>query len=575
MDTTILIMVTFFVIAAIIISIVLIVLQNKKNKKIKMQLDKLEIEKNKIDSAPIVPELSKIESYLKNEKLEAMYNNWKDRLDVIRTNQIPKITDMLLEADYSLSKMDYKSTLYKIAKLEMELYKVRTNSEFLLNEIKEITSSEERNRAIITKFKSLYRDLFQKFSNARVEYGEIADSVELQFENIAKRFEEFEKTMENNEFLEVTTVINSIDEMLKHMTVVVDEIPSIYLMATSVLPKKIKDAEEEYKQMVADGYPLDYLNVEYNIEEANKKISDILDRSRVLNLEDSLFELKVLSDYFDSLFTDFEKEKLNKAEYVETNEKFSKKLQKTNKLMNGILDGLDEIRNLYNLSDTDAEALQFVGNDLEELNNDYKVLLDHTGNQTFAYSKLTKEIEGLNVKLINIEEKVDSVLNSIDSMKDDEIRARQQLEEVKAILKDSKDKIREYNLPIIPQNYFVELNEAQVAIKEIIRELEKKPITVDVLNTRVDTARDLVLKLYNTTKEMMKTAMFAEMAIVYGNRYRSSVENLDKFLTYAEKLFYQGEYQKSLEISINSLNKVEEGIYDKLLALYATKQEIK
>ena len=571
MDTTILLIGTCFVIAAVVISIVLVVLQNRKNKKIKIQLDKLEIEKNKIDSTPIIPELSKIESYLKNDKLEAMYNKWKDRLDVIRTNQIPKITDMLLEADYSLSKMDYKSTLYKIAKLEMEIYKVRTNSEFLLNEIKEITSSEERNRAIITKFKTMYRELFQKFSDSRGEFGEIADTVELQFENIAKRFEEFERGMENSEFLEVTSVINAIDEMLKHMTIVVEEIPSIYLMATSVLPKKIAAAEEEYKRLVEEGYPLDYLNVEYNIEEANKKISDILDRSRVLNLEDSLFELKVLSDYFDALFTDFEKEKLNKAEYVEANQKFAKKLGKTNKVMNGILDGLDEIRNLYNLSRDEVEALQFVGNELETLNNDYKVLLDHTGNQTFAYSKLTKEIEGLNIKLSSIEDKVDTVLNSIDSMKDDEIRARQQLEEIKIILKDSKDKIREYNLPIIPQNYFVELNDAQSAIKEIVRELEKKPITVDVLNTRVDTARDLVLKLYNTTKEMMKTAMFAEMAIVYGNRYRSSVTDLDKFLTYAEKLFYQGDYQKSLEISINSLNKVEAGIYDKLLSLYSAK----
>ena len=114
-----------------------------------------------------------------------------------------------------------------------------------------------------------------------------------------------------------------------------------------------------------------------------------------------------------------------------------------------------------------------------------------------------------------------------------------------------------------------------MAIKEIIRELDKKPITVDVLNTRVDTARDLVLKLYNTTKEMMKTAMFAEMAIVYGNRYRSSVNDLDKFLTYAEKLFNQGEYQRSLEISINSLNKVESGIYEKLLNLYALQNEQK
>ena len=62
--------------------------------------------------------------------------------------------------------------------------------------------------------------------------------------------------------------------------------------------------------------------------------------------------------------------------------------------------------------------------------------------------------------------------------------------------------------------------------------------------------------------------MFAEMAIVYGNRYRSNTEELDKNLTYSESLFYKGEYKKSLEISINALNRIENGIYNKLLKLY-------
>ena len=67
---------------------------------------------------------------------------------------------------------------------------------------------------------------------------------------------------------------------------------------------------------------------------------------------------------------------------------------------------------------------------------------------------------------------------------------------------------------------------------------------------------------------MMKTAMFAEMAIVYGNRHRSEREELDKNLTIAEGLFYKGDYQKSLEVSINALNRIEKGIYNKLLKLY-------
>ena len=569
MDNVILLMVTLAVVATVLVVVVLNIIQNRKTKKFKTEIDNLEIEKNKLDSSPIIPELSKIESYLNNEKLETMYNKWRDRLDVIRTNQIPKITDMLLDADYSLSKMDYKSTLYKIARLEMEIYKVRTNSEFLLNEIKEITGSEERNRAVITKLKAKYRELYKKYQDSKAEFGDNQNIVELQFENIAHKFEEFESIMEKNEYTEVTAVVKAIDEMLKHMTNVVEEMPGIYLLCTNILPKKMEEIKEKYKVMTEKGYPLDYLNVEYNINEATEKINDILERSKELNIEDSLFELKVLLDYFESLFTDFEKEKVNRSDYEEANKIFKVKFDKIDNLLNDMFNQIDEIKSVYNLSENDLTELIDIKEQVDNLNKDYKVLIDHTGNNTFAYSKLTKEIEGLSLKLAKLEERVDIILDSIGSMKEDEVRARQQLEEVKLILKDSKSKIREYNLPVIPKTYFVELNDAQLAIKEIIKELDKKPITINVLNTRVDTARDLVLKLYQTTKEMMRTAMFAEMAIVYGNRYRSDIDDLDKYLRYAEKLFYRGEYKKSLEISINSLNKVETGIYDKLLKLYS------
>lgn len=570
MDTIILIMVSFVILAAIVIVTVLVLLTKGKNNQYKKQLENLEIEKNKLDSVPIIPELTKVESYLNNEKLESMYNNWKDRLDVIRTNQIPKITDMLLEADYSLSQKDYKATIYKIAKLEMEIYKVRTNSDFLLNEIKEITSSEERSRTLITKLKSEYRDLYEKFSKDREAYNELAEPVELQFETIAKRFEDFEAVMESNEFLEVNGLIKTIDEMIKHMANVIEELPSIILMCKTILPKKIKDVQDEYDRMVKEGYPLDYLNIEYNIEEANKKISDIYDRAKILNLEDSLFELKILAEYFDSVFNDYEKEKVDKSEFEDVEKLIVKKLKKLNRIITEIFNQLDEIRNAYNLSNDNINVLYQIKEETEKLNEDYKALIDHTSNNTFAYSKLSNEMENLNLRVASVEQSLDSVLDSLGNMQDDEQRARQQLEEIKTILKESKNKIKEYNLPVIPNNYFVELNEAQVAIKEIIKELDKKPITIEVLNTRVDTARDLVLKLYKTTKEMTKTAMFAELAIVYGNRYRSEETELDKYLTYSEKLFYKGEYQKSLEISINSLNRVEKGIYDKLLSLYSS-----
>ena len=574
MDNITLIMITLFFISSGLIIMVLNLIQGRKNKKIKKTLEKLEIEKNKLATSPIVPELAKVEAFLNNDKLKELYDEWTKRLTQIKEVQIPKLSDMILDAEYSLSQMDYKSTMYKIAKLEMELYKVRTSSDFLFGEIKDLTSSEERSRTIITGYKARYRTLFEKFNESKNDYGMFEKIVEEQFAMIVKRFEDFENIMENNEFTEVDELLNIIDDLLNHMAVVIEEVPSIVLMVTSILPKKIRDVEKIYNTMINEGYPLDYLNVEYNIGEINKKMEEIVNRTEKLDMNESLMELKVLLEYFDTLYNDFDKERTSRKVYEEKVLSFNTKLTKMNSVVDQIFNEINDIKNVYNLKDEDINTLNKIRNELYDLNTNYKVLQDHTKfNNTFAFSKLEREIEGLSNQLSHTEERLNQTLNVIGSMHDDEVRARQQLEEIKNVLKDSKLSLRDYKLPTIPDSYYVELNEATAAIKEIIKELDKKPITIEVLNTRVDTARDLVLKLYTKTKDMLKNAKFAEKTIVYGNRYRSTYEEVNNNLNAAEKLFYKGEYRKSFEVSISTLNRIEPGIYNKIIKLYSVKEK--
>ena len=544
-------------------------IRSRKTKRIKEALSKLEVEKNKIDSSPIIPELAKVESFLNNEKLKIMYTEWKHRLQTIKDVEVPRLNDMILEAEYSLSQRDYKSTIYKVAKLEMELYKVRTNSDFLLGEIKEITNSEERSRVTITEFKVRFRELHQKFHDSKSEFGSMAEIVQNQFETISKQFEIFENTMDNKDYIEVSNILKTIDDLLKHMSIVIDEVPSIILLGTNVLPKKISEIEEVYKQMVKADYPLDYLNVEYNIDEANKKINDIIIRTQDLNLQDSLFELKVLLDYFESLYGDFDKEKRARAVYAETNNNFKCRLRKINEVVDDIFSQLEDLKNVYNLTDDSMSVLSDINDKLQFINDDYKSLLGHKHQNNFAYTKMLSELETLTTRLTTLEDNLDTTLDTLGNMRDDEVRARQQLEEIKVILKDSKLKIREYNLPVIPQSYYVELNEASSAIREIVRELQKKPITISVLNTRVDTARDLVLKLYSKTCELVKNAALAEIILVYSNRYRSSFDGLSNKINLSEQLFLKGEYQKSLELTASLLNKIEPGIYNRLINCYS------
>lgn len=134
----------------------------------------------------------------------------------------------------------------------------------------------------------------------------------------------------------------------------------------------------------------------------------------------------------------------------------------------------------------------------------YDKIVDVARSHVLSYSKLAREMEIINSKLVKTEEKLNGALKTLGSLKEDELRAREQLEEIKKILNQTKDKIRSFKLPAIPKNYYVEMAEAMEAIDELIKALDKRPISIKILNLRVDTARDLVLKVYNTINETVK-----------------------------------------------------------------------
>ena len=559
---------TFFIIAVILVTVVLVLLSKHKYKKLRQEVETLDKEKNLIASTPVLSELAKVESIVKNDKMEEKYKNWQKRFEVIKDEKVNLINDMINELDISTSQKHYKNVDQKLAKVEMEIYKVRESANELLGEIKEITVSEEKYRSIVTKLKAKYRKLMNEFTTHKDDYEEIQEAIELQFENIEKRFLDFEHRMEKNEYDEVVHSVKALDTMIDHMGIVVVEVPNLVLMAQKLIPKRIEEILATSKEMIDNGYNLEYLNIEYNMEECNKNINTIMDRIRVLNLVDCMFDLKTMLDYLDTIFNSFDEERLARKSYEEMVTPFEKKLRKTNRIMKDIYNQLDDIKNMYDLSDDDLKELNELKERLEIAINDYKELLRVKENKEKPYSYLYKQLEVENNILQELEVNLDNSLKSLGSMSDEEIRAREQLEDIQDLLKQCKVKIRSYKLPIIINNYFIELSEANEAIDEIIKELNKKPIMIKVLNTRVDTARDLVLKLYNTTTDMIKTAQLAEMAIVYGNRYRSEMIEIDRGLDNAEMLYHKGDYKDALDVSLSSIELIEADIHKKLLDLY-------
>ena len=134
-SAVILIAITIYVLGFISI-IVTIVLINKKNKnKLEKELNRLETLKNLIISSSIKTEMEKVKSLINNESLEKKYQKWEKTYNKIEKEDIPKITDSLLDISALIEEKNYKDASFELAKCELSIYYVKASMEALLDSI--------------------------------------------------------------------------------------------------------------------------------------------------------------------------------------------------------------------------------------------------------------------------------------------------------------------------------------------------------------------------------------------------------------------------------------------------------
>lgn len=564
MGNVFLVIITTIIIAAISAGITFLITRRNNSKRYKNKVYELDTSKNSLINVKILSEITKVRDLVKTDNLKHKLEEWDGAFNYIKDTMIPSITDEISEVDFMIDRHDFKGAIKKITSIELLIDKMQRRSQKLIEEIQIVTNSEERNRALVTKLKIDYRELQSKFNRCYKEYGELVTRIEEEFKSLDNKFLAFEEAMDNNDYVEVERIVINIEEDLNKLKDILDNISSLLIMASVLIPSKIDEAKVLYGRMIRDGYPMDYLNVEYNLEEIKKKTDTIMDGIRDLKMNDVNVELKAILEYFNSLFSDFDREKECKDSFKEGCKKFRYKLEKVNKVVYDIYIQIDDIKVTYDLTDEEINKFSELNRNLENINDDFKRLLEQGKSKTFAYSKLYDELDGLGLKLSRLQDDLDYQLKSITSMQDDEYRAKEQLNTIQDLLKKAKMRLKDYKLPVIPSSYYVELKEAQDAIREIVKELDKKPIVIKILNIRVDTARDLVFKIYNKTNDMIKASELSEKMILYGNRYRSSYVEVDQGLDVATTLFYKGQYEKSLEESTKAISLVEDNPLDRI-----------
>ena len=119
-------------------------------------------------------------------------------------------------------------------------------------------------------------------------------------------------------------------------------------------------------------------------------------------------------------------------------------------------------------------------------------------------------------------EEQDRFANRLKNLRIDENKAREKLDELKHILHDTDRMLQKANIPGIPEDMDVRLEEAEEHIYVAMQSLQEVPLNMSLVDNYLEKAEACMEEVHKRAKEMLENVLLTEKIIQYGNRYRTS-----------------------------------------------------
>lgn len=549
----------------VVLIMMLILMRSMRLKKRRKEIVKIENRLSAIKSLPIQYRLGRVQNIAKNTpELMDQYNEFEDRYGQLVAIQKDQISLLLNEIDEKL----YFGKMHKVSGKMTELntlmdeYEKKANE--LLAEIEKVTEIENIQRIQIIHVKEKYRDVQEAYNNSRYKLDEAIPSVAKLNEQIDSDFVTLEDMMNQQRFDDAKEQCTLIDQKIDFLSANIRDLPTYLSLATSYIPKEIEKIQSKIVDLKSKGYSLVRIDAENRVIQMNNQLNQVLDDIQNLEIETVGENLNQITTEITKLNDEFENEEAAQNEFNRIFENIFKNVSALDESYTYALSELEKLKKLYVIEDEtlditkEAYTLKNILAEMERLKE-----LIHS--KEFSYQEVVASLKALDTDGENFKQKLQTFIAKRDEMYLTEKRALDELENINIVLLEIKSQIKNKQLPVINESYKDYIADSYKKANEIQFLCKSRPIILDNLTNQVDTARDIIYKLYENIHNLIVTADMVEEAIVFGNRFRSNFLEVNTELTKAEVLYRNGEYTKALSTAVDIIEKIKPGSYEKLL----------
>ncbi len=554
-----------------IVSIVLIVIvlfityRLLKLKHYRKQIVDLENRINAIKSLPLQYRLGRVKGIAKNmPELQDKYELYEEQFSKLSDTLNDEITPLINEVDEALYYRKLHGVQKKMSKLENDVMHYETDSKQLLKDIEVITEIENIQRLEIIKIKEKYRETNDHYSQIRFKVEDYVPKLQDVFHGIDQQFVQLEDYMNNQQFEEAKQYTEKVSKDIDDLEANLRDLPTYISVTRQYLPKRLNELKTIMDEMMQKDFAVERMKAPLRIDKIESDLNETAQAIKDLNLENVGQNIEVMTEDMNLLYADFEKEQNAYALYEEKRDACYKYVNTIDSGLSKTRDVIKDLEKNYILSDyeitieDDYKEFQKVLDDL----NDVTEIIE---SKDFSYQDMIENFERITVNSKPFNDSLIKHNELAESLKIQEKRALDELDNINIVLLEIKSEIRNKHLPMISESYQDYIDDSYQKADAILNFIRQRPIDLKSLSMQVDAARDVIYKLYDNVHNLIVTAEMVEDAIIFGNRYRSSFLEVNTELTKAELLYRNGEYTKALSTAVDIIEKIKPDSYEMLV----------
>ena len=469
------------------------------------------------------------------------FKDIRDKGDASAQTTINDLKDLLSDRDYKA----LKAALPK-AKEVIDSYDDEVNS--LNSDLLVVIKPEEECRQKSLMLKEELRKIKQDYYVKQADLTLVAPSFETVFNKLDDRFKDFESYVESAQYDDANNRLPEISKVLKELANVIKEMPNICVTIQSVIPEKLASLENKYEELLSSGYPLHHLLVKGNIEDMRRELNILTNSVQKFELNGVNERLDGMLAQIDDYFNSFEKEKDARVSFESDCDKVYSYANSIDKKYIRLCNSLPEVKKIYVISEEENAKIAAI-----------KVLVNKAGAtkrslDTFIHS-VTKQPYTILVEKMNLlNDESNSTSQAIDdfdryllSLKNDSEVAFNSVSTFDTKMKDAEYYLRLMDIPALNKKYQPDIDRCYDLLNQIYTKLNSLPIDVALINQLENELNQVGESVFNSTKEDYQQMLMANGSILFANRDRRHLGEMDATLKQAEGFYFSGEFKKAYD----------------------------